>query len=69
MPAMQRLNISKGHAFILVFSVTSRQSLEELRPTWEIIREIKVSLLSATCRCALLVFDATLTTETATEIH
>lgn len=42
-PAMQRLNISKGHAFIMVYSITSRQSLEELKPTWEIIREIKVS--------------------------
>jgi DIRAS family GTP-binding Ras-like protein 2 len=41
-PAMQRLNISKGHAFIMVYSITSRQSLEELKPTWEIIREIKV---------------------------
>ncbi|KAG7176968.1 GTP-binding protein Di-Ras2-like 1 [Homarus americanus] len=40
-PAMQRLSISKGHAFILVYSVTSRQSLEELRPIWEVIREIK----------------------------
>lgn len=43
-PAMQRLNISKGHAFIMVYSITSRQSLEELKPTWEIIREIKVYL-------------------------
>lgn len=40
-PAMQRLSISKGHAFILVYSVLSRQSLEELRPIWELIREIK----------------------------
>ena len=39
---MQRLNISKGHAFIMVYSITSRQSLEELKPTWEIIHEIKV---------------------------
>lgn len=38
---MQRLSISKGHAFILVYSVSSRQSLEELRPIWELIREIK----------------------------
>lgn len=40
-PAMQRLSISKGHAFILVYSVSSRQSLEELKPIWELIREIK----------------------------
>jgi DIRAS family GTP-binding Ras-like protein 2 len=38
---MQRLSISKGHAFILVYSVCSRQSLEELRPIWEVIRELK----------------------------
>ncbi|XP_032164286.1 GTP-binding protein Di-Ras2 isoform X1 [Mustela erminea] len=40
-PAMQRLSISKGHAFILVYSITSRQSLEELKPIYEQICEIK----------------------------
>lgn len=40
-PAMQRLNISKGHAFILVFAITSRQSLEELRPIFDVIKEVK----------------------------
>lgn len=43
-PAMQRLSISKGHAFILVYSCTSKQSLEELRPIWEVIKEMKVDL-------------------------
>lgn len=44
---MQRLSISKGHAFILVYSVSSRQSLEELRPIWEVIKEVKGPDLTA----------------------
>lgn len=40
-PAMQRLSISKGHAFMLVYSVTSRQSVEELLPIYEQICQIK----------------------------
>jgi len=43
-PAMQRLSISKGHAFILVFSICSRQSLEELKPILELINEVKGTL-------------------------
>ncbi|XP_061593266.1 GTP-binding protein Di-Ras1-like [Cololabis saira] len=43
-PAMQRLSISKGHAFILVFSITSRQSLEELKPIYQEILAIKGSV-------------------------
>lgn len=40
-PAMQRLNIQKGHAFILVYSITNLQSLEELKSVYKEIVEIK----------------------------
>lgn len=40
-PAMQRLNIQKGHAFMLVYSITNRQSLEELKPIFRDIIDIK----------------------------
>ncbi|CAD7685841.1 unnamed protein product [Nyctereutes procyonoides] len=43
-PAMQRLSISKGHAFILVYSITSKQSLEELGPIYKLIVQIKGSV-------------------------
>lgn len=47
-PAMQRLSISKGHAFILIYSVTSKQSLEELAPIVTTLMEVKGSSLSET---------------------
>lgn len=43
-PAMQRLNISKGHAFILIYSIMSKQSFEELKPIFNDICEIKGDL-------------------------
>lgn len=43
-PAMQRLSVSKGHAFLLVFSISSRQSLEELKPILELMNEVKGEL-------------------------
>ena len=36
--------IFSGHAFIMVFSISSRQSLEELKPVLELINEVKGSL-------------------------
>ena len=38
---MQRLNIQKAHAFILVYSITNRQSLEELKIIYRDIMAIK----------------------------
>ncbi|KAK5971013.1 GTP-binding protein Di-Ras3 [Trichostrongylus colubriformis] len=43
---MQRLSISKGHAFILIYSVTSKQSLEELAPIVTTLMEVKGNSLS-----------------------
>ncbi|XP_016064240.1 PREDICTED: GTP-binding protein Di-Ras3 [Miniopterus natalensis] len=40
-PGLQRLAISRGQAFVLVYSVTRKQTLEELKPFYELIREIK----------------------------
>ncbi|OQV12564.1 GTP-binding protein Di-Ras2 [Hypsibius exemplaris] len=40
-PAMQRLSISRGHAFILIYSICSHSSLAELVPIYQSIREIK----------------------------
>ncbi|KAF8364508.1 drn-1 [Pristionchus pacificus] len=42
-PAMQRLSVSKGHAFVLVYAVTSRASFEELIPIVKMIHEVKGS--------------------------
>ena len=39
---MQRLSIQKGHAFILAYSITSKQTFEDLKPVYNQIREIKV---------------------------
>jgi GTPase SAR1 family protein len=41
-PAMQRLNIQKGHAFVLVYSITMKQSLEELKGIYKDIVDIKI---------------------------
>jgi len=38
---MQRLSIQKGHAFMLLYSITSKQTLEELKSIYNQIREIK----------------------------
>ncbi|CAK5069455.1 unnamed protein product [Meloidogyne enterolobii] len=40
-PAMQRLAMQRGNAFILVYSITSKQSLEELGPIVRTIKETR----------------------------
>ncbi|KAM5256413.1 GTP-binding protein Di-Ras3 [Ctenodactylus gundi] len=38
-PCLKRLGISKAHAFILVFPVTRKETLQDLEPFYELIRE------------------------------
>ncbi|TMS33823.1 hypothetical protein L596_001515 [Steinernema carpocapsae] len=45
-PAMQRLSINKGNAFVLIYSITSKQSLEELRPILLMLKEVKGEALA-----------------------
>ena len=42
-PAMQRLIIQKSHAFMLLYSITSKKTLEDLKPIYDQIREIKAN--------------------------
>ncbi|ULU07030.1 hypothetical protein L3Y34_018661 [Caenorhabditis briggsae] len=47
-PAMQRLSISKGNAFILVYSVGNKQSFAELGPIVEMMKEEKGNAILST---------------------
>uniref|UniRef100_A0A1I7TT11 GTP-binding protein Di-Ras2 n=1 Tax=Caenorhabditis tropicalis TaxID=1561998 RepID=A0A1I7TT11_9PELO len=47
-PAMQRLSISKGNAFILIYSVTQKQTFGELAPIVEMMKEVKGNAISET---------------------
>jgi len=42
---MQRLSITKANAFILVFSISSKQSLEELKVILELINEVSIRII------------------------
>ena len=37
-------NINTGHAFVLVFNISSKQSLTELKPIVELINEVRNTL-------------------------
>lgn len=45
-PAMQRLSFQKGNAFVLVYSITSKQSLEELSRVINTLKQVKGEALS-----------------------
>ena len=47
-PAMQRLSIQSGHAFLLVYSVTMKTSMEELKSDMLMIRDVKKQLMPST---------------------
>lgn len=40
-PAMQRLSIQKGHAFILIYAINNRESLSELKLIYDEIVDMK----------------------------
>ncbi|XP_067928841.1 GTP-binding protein Di-Ras1-like [Watersipora subatra] len=40
-PAMQKLSIQKGHAFVLIYAVNNKQSLSDLKPIYDEIVDLK----------------------------
>lgn len=48
-PAMRRLSITTAHAFILVYSITSSESFEEVKRLWEQIKEVRSTYEDIPC--------------------
>lgn len=48
-PAMRRLSITTAHAFILVYSITSQQSFEEMKKLWTQIKEERSNYQELPC--------------------
>lgn len=57
-PAMRRLSISTAHAFVLVYSITSLETFEEVKKLWSQIQEERSNyqVSYCLCGCALLYF-------------
>lgn len=48
-PAMRRLSISTAHAFVLVYSITSQASFEEIKKIWAQIKEERCNYQEIPC--------------------
>ena len=48
-PVMRKLSITTGHAFVLVYSITSEKSFEEMKKIWEQIKEERSNYQELPC--------------------
>ncbi|ESO83938.1 hypothetical protein LOTGIDRAFT_229516 [Lottia gigantea] len=48
-PAMRKLSLTTAHGFVLVYSITSQESFEEMKGIWQQIKEERPNYLEIPC--------------------